>query len=297
MHDVGLSLDTAEPRIVDSFRACLSSVLEISLGEVPQHEENLRAAVAQWRTWLAGRGAGLVPIANASRFQWPGYWIAVLAETPESKEQMAVLMFGSPSGAVLSPQSSALLGQAATDLPIEEGYVVAPFDPAWSADSTRPAQRGWVEVVAIADRAEAPMQQMTTARAIPGRGLEGDRYASSVGTFTPRSGHGVGYDLTLIEAEVLDELTLTDGHRLGYAEARRNIVTRGIDLNTLIGQRFRVGDVECIGRRLCEPCAHLERLTHSGVLRKLIHRGGLRADILTAGNITVGATIECLERE
>jgi len=297
MLDVGLSPDMAGPRILDSFRACLSSVLEISLGEVPQHEENLRAAVAQWRTWLAGRGAGLVPIANASRFQWPGYWIAVLAETPESKEQMAVLMFGSPPGAVLSPQSSALLGRAATDLPIEEGYVVAPFDPAWSADSTRPAQRGWVEVVAIADRAEAPMQQMTTARAIPGRGLEGDRYASSVGTFTPRSGHGVGYDLTLIEAEVLDELTLTDGHRLGYAEARRNIVTRGIDLNTLIGQRFRVGDVECIGRRLCEPCAHLERLTHSGVLRKLIHRGGLRADILTAGNITVGATIECLERE
>ena len=94
---------------------------------------------------------------------------------------------------------------------------------------------------------------------------------------------------------MLDELTLTDGKRLGYAEARRNIVTRGIDLNALVGQRFRVGDVECVGRRLCEPCAHLERLTHKGVLRELIHRGGLRADILTAGNITVGAAIECLE--
>ena len=67
----------------------------------------------------------------------------------------------------------------------------------------------------------------------------------------PRSGHGVGYDLTLIEAEVLDELTLPDGQRLGYEEARRNIVTRGIDLNTLVGQRFRIGDVECVGRRLC----------------------------------------------
>jgi MOSC domain-containing protein YiiM len=105
----------------------------------------------------------------------------------------------------------------------------------------------------------------------------------------------VGHDLTLIEAEVLDELTLTDGHRLGYTEARRNIVTRGIALNTLVGQRFRVGDVECIGRRLCEPCAHLERLTHPGVLRKLIHRGGLRADILTTGSITEGAAIESLE--
>ena len=91
---------------------------------------------------------------------------------------------------------------------------------------------------------------------------------------------------------MLDELTLPDGQRLEYAEARRNVVTRGIDLNTLVGQRFRVGDVECVGRRLCEPCAHLERLTHKGVLRNLIHRGGLRADILTAGSITVGAAIE-----
>ena len=272
----------------------MSSVLEMPVGEVPQHRENLHAAIAQWRTWLAGRGVGLVPITNPSRFQWPGYWIAVLADTPESKERTAVLMFGSPSGVVLSPQSSALLGRAAADLPVEEGYVVAPFDPAWSADSTRPAQRGRVELVAIADRAEAPMQQIATVRAIPGRGLDGDRYANRAGTFTPRSGRGVGYDLTLIEAEVLDELTLADGQRLDYAEARRNIITRGIDLNSLVGQRFRIGDVECIGRRLCEPCAHLERLTHKGVLRKLIHRGGLRADILTTGTITVGAAIEYL---
>ena len=302
MLDVRLSPDTAAPRIVDSFRACLASVLEIPFGEVPQQEETLRAAVGQWRTWLAGRGVGLVPIAHASRFQWPGYWIAVLAGTPESTEQTAVLMFGSPSGAVLSPQNSALLGRAAADLPVEEGYVVAPFDPALSADSTSPAQRARiesasVEAIAIADRAEAPMRQLTTAQAIPGRGLDGDRYANRAGTFTPRSGRLNGYDLTLIEAEVLDELTLTDGQRLGYAEARRNIVTRGIELNTLVGQRFRIGDVECVGRRLCEPCAHLERLTHKGVLRKLIHRGGLRADILTTGSITVGATIERLEQD
>jgi MOSC domain-containing protein YiiM len=269
---------------------------------MPQPEDNLRAAVGQWRTWLAGRGVGLVPIANASRFQWPGYWIAVLAGMPESNEQAAVLMFGSPSGAVLSPQNSALLGRAAADLPVEEGYVVAPFDPALSADSTKPAQRGQVvtanvEVIAIANNAEAPMQQIMTAQAIPGRGLDGDRYANRAGTFTPRNGRLNGYDLTLIEAEVLDELTLPDGQRLGYAEARRNIVTRGIDLNTLVGRRFRIGDVECVGRRLCEPCAHLERLTHKGVLRKLIHRGGLRADILTAGSITVGAAIECLEQD
>ena len=124
-------------------------------------------------------------------------------------------------------------------------------------------------------------------------GLDGDRYANRAGTFTPRSGRGVGYDLSLIEAEVLDELALTDGHRLGYAEARRNIVTRGIDLDGLVGRRFTIGDVECVGRRRCEPCAHLD-IHPSGVLRGLIHRGGLRADVLTAGSITVGASIQRL---
>jgi MOSC domain-containing protein YiiM len=98
----------------------------------------------------------------------------------------------------------------------------------------------------------------------------------------------------LIEAEVLDELVLPDGARLEYAEARRNIITRGIDLEALVGERFKVGEVECVGRRLCEPCAHLERLTHTGVLRGLIHKGGLRADILGEGTIHVGAAIQPL---
>jgi MOSC domain-containing protein YiiM len=80
---------------------------------------------------------------------------------------------------------------------------------------------------------------------------------------------------------------------LGFSpeEARRNVVTRGIDLNALVGQHFRIGDVECFGQRLCEPCAHLERLS-PGTLRPLIHRGGLRADVLTDGEIGVGSAIE-----
>jgi hypothetical protein len=113
-----------------SFQACLSSVLEIPVDEVPQHDD-LHPAVAQWRIWLAGRGVGLVPVADAARFHWPGYWIAVVAATPQFTEQAAVLMFGTPAGVVLSPQSSVLLGRAAADLPVLDGYVVAPFDPAW----------------------------------------------------------------------------------------------------------------------------------------------------------------------
>ena len=125
-----------------------------------------------------------------------------------------------------------------------------------------------------------------------GRGLEGDRYFDERGTFS--NVHGRGYDLTLIEAEALDTLDLASG-RLTPEQARRNIVTRGIGLNALVGERFRVGDVECFAQRLCEPCAHLERLTAAtgrpGTLRALIHKGGLRADVLNDGEIRVGDEI------
>ncbi len=69
---------------------------------------------------------------------------------------------------------------------------------------------------------------------------------------------------------------------------------RGMALDDLIGRRFRVGEVECFGQRRCEPCAHLERLTRSGVLRGLVHRGGLRADVLSGGGIRTGDRVEAL---
>jgi MOSC domain-containing protein YiiM len=291
--DVELPAGGAGP--MRSLQACLSSVLELPLAEVPEPVTDLHASIGLWRTWLAGRGFGLVPIADAARFQWPGYWLARLDGTHEAGEQTVVLMFGTPPGVVLSPQDPALLGRAAADLPVAAGYVVARTDPVWRADQAVPERGGRVEVLAIAAEAESPMRQVTAARSLPGRGLEGDRYAKAAGTFTPRSGKGLGYDLTLIAAEVLDDLTLADGRSLGYTDARRNVVTRGIDLNALVGRRFRVGDVECIGRRLCEPCAHLERLTRPGILRGLIHRGGLRADILTEGSIRAGDDIQPVE--
>ena len=93
---------------------------------------------------------------------------------------------------------------------------------------------------------------------------------------------------------MLDSVELPAG-RLAPEDARRNLVTRGIDLNALVGKPFRVGDVECFGQRLCEPCAHLERLTaaagKSGTLPALIHKGGLRADVLSDGAIRVGDEI------
>jgi MOSC domain-containing protein YiiM len=114
-----------------------------------------------------------------------------------------------------------------------------------------------------------------SVRAVAGRGLEGDRY------FFP-GGAGPGQALTLIEAEAIEEVGLTG------AQSRRQIVVRGIRVNDLVGKRFRVGDVECLGVELCEPCRHLQRLTRPGIIKDLIHRGGLRADILSGGTISVG---------
>ena len=121
-------------------------------------------------------------------------------------------------------------------------------------------------------------------RAIPGRGLEGDRnFFTGEGT-QPEPDR----ELTLIATEALDALAAEHDIELTAAESRRNVATRGIDLNALEGRRFRVGDVECQGIELCEPCRHLEGLTKRGVLRGLVHRGGLRAAILSEGEIAVG---------
>jgi MOSC domain-containing protein YiiM len=123
------------------------------------------------------------------------------------------------------------------------------------------------------------LTRVDRVEAVAGRGLEGDRYFDGRGTFR---GPGYGYQVTLVEAEVLDSIDLP------WEQARRNIVTRGIALNALVGQRFTVGPVECVGRRLAEPCAHLERLTRPGILRPLVHRAGLRADIVHGGPISTG---------
>jgi MOSC domain-containing protein YiiM len=135
------------------------------------------------------------------------------------------------------------------------------------------------------------MRTVPSVEALAGRGLRGDRYARGAGTFSDPGGRG--YDLTLVEAEALEELSAV-GVDLAPVDARRNLIVRGISLDGLIGQRFRVGEVECFGQRRCEPCAHLEKLTRPGVLRGLVHRGGLRADVLSDGEIRVGDEVEAL---
>ncbi len=283
--------------LVRGAAACLSSITEVPLDELPPltGEEPLTHALAAWKTWLAGRSSGLVPIADPRSFQWAGWWLAVvdgsaspLADGPQG--QVAVVAFGTPPGVVLSPQDPALLGRATADLPISSAFAVASLDPVIAPlPASRPLS-GTVEQLAVAPAAEAPMSLVSSARAVAGRGLEGDRYADGAGTFSPRAVSRPGYELTLIAAEVVEELTARDA-RLDFLSTRRNVLTRGIDLNALVGRDFRIGDVLCRGLRLCEPCAHLERLAGPGLLRPLVSRGGLRVDVLTDGTIEPGVRI------
>jgi MOSC domain-containing protein YiiM len=124
----------------------------------------------------------------------------------------------------------------------------------------------------------APVER---ARAVAGKGLEGNRYFFE-------NGAKPGTALTLIAAEAIEAVRDEHGIDVSAAESRRNVLTRGIDLNALVGKRFRVGSVECLGVELCEPCTHLESLTEPGVIKAFVHRAGLNADILTDGEIAVG---------
>lgn len=134
-----------------------------------------------------------------------------------------------------------------------------------------------------------PARAVDVARARPGRGLEGDFSCPSDADATEVAPET---ELTLIEFEALAALEKETGIVLGAAESRRNLLTRGIALNTLVGHEFAVGGVRCRGVELCDPCRHLESMTQRGVLMGLAHRGGLRACILTEGLIRVGDRIE-----
>lgn len=132
----------------------------------------------------------------------------------------------------------------------------------------------------------APMKPVTNVLAVVGKGLEGDRYASKLGTYSNQPGSG--RDVTLIEIEAIEALKRDYGIDLDPGLARRNIVTRGVPLNHLVEKEFKIGEAILRGTRLCDPCAHMEKLTVKGTLRGLIHRGGLRAEIMKGGMIKVG---------
>jgi MOSC domain-containing protein YiiM len=135
-----------------------------------------------------------------------------------------------------------------------------------------------MQVVEINVGTSEALGPVDAVNAIAGNGLEGDRHFRA-------DGQRPGGALTLVEAEVLEDANLTG------AQSRRQVVVRGVRLNDLVGKRFKVGDVECLGVELCEPCEHLQSLTRPGIIEELVHRAGLNADILTSGVISVGDSV------
>jgi MOSC domain-containing protein YiiM len=153
----------------------------------------------------------------------------------------------------------------------------------------REVWQGSVVSIHVAPEAGAPMVVVPEARALAGRGLEGDRYAAGRGHYSSTPSRG-GREITLIETEAMEALDEL-GIKLSAADTRRNVATRGVPLNHLVGRVFRVGEVRLRGTRLCEPCRYLDGLTRDGVMTALIHRGGLRAQILGEGVIRVGDVV------
>jgi MOSC domain-containing protein YiiM len=132
-----------------------------------------------------------------------------------------------------------------------------------------------VEAIHLGAAGAPELWTVEEVSAVAGKGLEGDRHFHDEGA-------PPGQALTLVAAEVVEDVELQPG------ETRRQVTVRDVNVNGLIGRRFRVGEVECFGVELCEPCAHLEKMTRPGMIKALTHRAGINADIVVGGVIRVG---------
>ena len=249
--------------------ACVAAILEVPVETVPCPAEGSPWPQLGW--WLLTRNLAPVPVRDPKTFQWGGWWIA-------RRGEVHVLMAGLPSGIVWEP------APAPDQDELLEGWVLAP--PALPLPRDPSRRRGTVAGIFRAAASDGAMDSLDRARLLAGVGVEGDRYALGAGRFSSKGRSGQA--LTLVEAETLEELRLRHGLELAPAAARRNVLTRGIDLNSMPGLRFRIGEVECYAQRLAEPCSWLQRTAPPGTLRGLVHRGGLRVDILTSGEIRLG---------
>ena len=144
-----------------------------------------------------------------------------------------------------------------------------------------------VERIFVAPMKGSPMRSLAVADALAGQGLEGDRKAAP--------GREPAAQLTLIEAEHVEAFRAATGYEMRFDQPRRNVVTRGVRLNDLLGKRFRVGDAVCEGLELCEPCGKFQRLTHPEARRFFKGKGGLRARIVEGGLIRPGDPVEAVD--
>jgi hypothetical protein len=281
MHEVSID---GEPTEAASLAACVATILGMRFADIPIAPPD--EPVAGWRVtrWLSGLGLGLVPVADAARFAWAGPWIGWM-RSPAGDGRRAVVMYGSPAGVVWDPSGAT----GHVDGKPDGGFVIAALDVALARPriADAPTATGTIDSIWIAERAAAPARSLTEAPVIAGLGVDGDRHVKGTGTFPSRM---PGSALTLIEAEVVESFDPP----LTPDEHRRNLVTRGIELTGLVGREFLVGTIRCRGNRLCEPCSVIQRYANRPILRPLVHRGGLRADILEDGAIRVGDTVRAL---
>ncbi len=226
--------------------------------------------------WLGRRGLTLVPVPDPPAFGFGGPWLARLADG------RFVVRFGAPASDTIDDPDD---GEVCD---VVEGWTVVPLDlAAWTPPARREPTAGHVEEILVFAEPTGPGVAVEAVQATPGRGLEGDRYWAGTGSMggTERP----GMQVTLVAAEDLEDLGIP------ATVARRNLVTRGVDLDALIGREFRAGGAVLVGRRRCEPCAHLQRLSPDlPVLRPLVHRGGLRADVIAGGVLRPGDALEPL---
>jgi MOSC domain-containing protein YiiM len=153
--------------------------------------------------------------------------------------------------------------------------------------------KGEVLSINIAAGLGQPMESLAEARLVAGKGIEGDRYSVGLGTFSGKE--GPDRQVTLIESEAVEAVARETGLALTPEQTRRNIVTRDVPLNHLVGREFAVGDVVLRGLRLNEPCSYLAGLTSQRVSQALVHRGGLRAEIVAGGTIKPGDPVTPLD--
>ena len=144
---------------------------------------------------------------------------------------------------------------------------------------------GKLEAIYVATSHDAPQESMNQGILSPATGLVGDRHA------------GTDAIVSLIEAEQVEQFNQTTGLSITAGDTRRNLVTRGVDLNALVGKRFRLGDAELEGFELCDPCAELgtrlqtAEVSAAAVVKALVDRAGLRAYVRAGGPIRPGSPI------
>ncbi|HEX2075750.1 MAG TPA: MOSC domain-containing protein [Geodermatophilus sp.] len=154
---------------------------------------------------------------------------------------------------------------------------------------------GLVTEIWLTAAAAAPMRRVPSARLLAGRGLEGDRYALGGGTWAQYP--DLEKQLTLIDRDDVAAVAAETGTRLTPGDTRRNLVTTGIALPSLVGCWFAVGDALLFGMKRCPPCTHLERLTGARLVKAMVHRGGINAAVFVGAPIAEGAPVRPVSEE